>query len=369
MWMASAGEIGEPNWLPDDGRAVVYLRVAGRGSLADLERRFNGEAVDTFAELQLAVIDDSDRKAQRAARQRLREEFPDGVPTQLRPEFTLYRGYAPASVESDEVAVPGTVLDPHLIVRILERVDGPYRHLDLVAVLSVTQRWREAILSQSNDAPEHIRELLSGHERSQAPLDRPHLAFVPLAFAGHPHADGRLLGMGLTLPRGLSPADRRAALRVIGRVNQLVLGRLGVWRLAADTSSQPVWNLRPATWTSHPEGATHWSTVTPVAFDRHPKSKDRASYQRELAAMIAESCVRMGLPEPREAIVTSVSAHLGVPPSHAFPRLKRKDGSERRHAHAILVFGERVCGPVVIGAGRYRGYGVARGISEKGAQP
>lgn len=57
---------------------------------------------------------------------------------------------------------------------------------------------------------------------------------------------------------------------------------------------------------------------------------------------------------------TAVSAHLGVPLAFEFPRLTRKDGSERRHAHAILVFNEPVRGPVLIGAGRYRGYGVCR---------
>jgi CRISPR-associated protein Csb2 len=46
-----------------------------------------------------------------------------------------------------------------------------------------------------------------------------------------------------------------------------------------------------------------------------------------------------------------------------FPRLRRKDGGERRQAHAILVFEERVVGPVVIGAGRYRGYGVCRPVN------
>ena len=47
---------------------------------------------------------------------------------------------------------------------------------------------------------------------------------------------------------------------------------------------------------------------------------------------------------------------------HAFPRLNRKDGSDRRHTHAILVFEEPVRGPILIGAGRYRGYGLCRAL-------
>ena len=80
--------------------------------------------------------------------------------------------------------------------------------------------------------------------------------------------------------------------------------------------------------------------------------------------MIKETCTRIGLPEPREVVITQVSAHPGVPPSFAFPRLKRKDGSERRHSHAILVFDEPVCGPVLIGAGRFRGYGLCRSLTD-----
>lgn len=50
------------------------------------------------------------------------------------------------------------------------------------------------------------------------------------------------------------------------------------------------------------------------------------------------------------------------PPAPSFPRLPRKDGSLCRHAHAILVFAERVVGPLLLGAGRYRGYGLCRPV-------
>jgi CRISPR-associated protein Csb2 len=61
-----------------------------------------------------------------------------------------------------------------------------------------------------------------------------------------------------------------------------------------------------------------------------------------------------------DAVVTPVSAHLGAPAAHEFPRLQRKDGSECRHTHAILIFSQPVIGPVLLGAGRYRGYGLCR---------
>jgi len=158
----------------------------------------------------------------------------------------------------------------------------------------------------------------------------------------------------------MPPDIRRDVLRVAWRVHKLKLGRLGAWKLAPSTMARPLETLRPATWTAHPDGAMQWSTVTPITYDHHPKAKDKAGYLAEVAAMISAGCERVGLPRPQTVIPTSVSAHLGAPPAHAFPRLRRKDGSERRHTHAILVFAEPVRGPVLIGAGRYRGYGLCR---------
>lgn len=362
MWVANEDEVREPNWVPDEDRAVVHLRIPSPGTLTELERNYNREAVEMFADLQVAAEDDSGVKAQKATKKRLKEEFPDGAPTRLRPTISRYQGYAPPVPPADAAAASGTVFSPHLVVLTLELEDGSNRQLDLLSVLAVAQRWREAILTHSNGLPNRIRELLSGHNQDGTPLDGAHLAFLPLGFVGHEHADGRLLGMALTLPVDISHDDRRVTLRTIGNVRRLVLGRLGVWNIVTATTSQ-TWNLRPHVWTAHSDGATHWSTVTPVVFDRHPKADNKVQYQREVAAMITAACTRIGLPEPREVIVTSVSAHLGVPPAFAFPRLRRKDGSERRHAHAILVFEQAVCGPVLVGAGRFRGYGVCRPLS------
>ena len=262
-----------------------------------------------------------------------------------------------------DALVAGTVFDPHLIVLRLALKEGRYRQLDLACTLTASSRWKEALLSQSNDAPAPVRRVLSGHDATGTPLDEPHVAFVPLAFVGHDHADGRLLGMGIVVPRDLEPGDRRGMLRVLGRVRQLELGRLGVWRLDSVTEARPPWNIQSAAWTAPLSGATQWSTVTPVVFDRHARARDKAAYREEVAAMLRSSCARVGLPEPREVIVTAISAHPGVPPAHAFPRLHRKDGSPRRHTHAIFVFDAPICGPVLLGAGRYRGYGFCRPLN------
>jgi CRISPR-associated protein Csb2 len=128
VWVADNGEIGETSWAPDEERAEMYLRIAAPGTLEHLEQRYNERAVGRFTSLTAIADDPSDKKAQREAKSRLKEEFGEGPPARLRPSLSISRSYArPASRDVDAPA-PGSAFSPHLIVRTLERNDSIYRH-------------------------------------------------------------------------------------------------------------------------------------------------------------------------------------------------------------------------------------------------
>jgi CRISPR-associated protein Csb2 len=364
MWVARPEEVDEVNWVPDDERSKAYLRVPRTGTLVELEWRYKASAVGTYASLAVAAENDRDRRAQREAKRRLKDEFGGRPPVQLRPHIATFQGYSRRRRPDEERQLTGTVFSPHLVIFGLERRKGRFASLGLEATLQVVQRWREALISHCDGAAEDLRAIVSGHRPDGGPLKEPHLALAPLAFVGHPNADGRLLGLAAALPARIDPEQRRQVLRILGRVDELRLGSLGVWGLIRELGEQPPWNLRSETWTAHSAGATQWSTVTPVAFDRHPKKTDRVASQQETAEMAAAACAAIALPRPCEVVMTAVSAHLGVPTACSFTRLARKDGSERRHAHAILIFDEPVRGPILLGAGRYRGYGLCRPITK-----
>src|SRR5204863_9158446 len=133
-----------------------------------------------------------------------------------------------------------------------------------------------------------------------------------------------------------------------------MLVRVGVWSVFLRSGSVDA----VLSWTACPGVAAQWATVTPLVYDVHPRAAGEDAQRQEVAAMIARACAHAGLPMPREIIATQASAHLGTPPAHAFPRLRRKDGGERRHAHVIVTFDRPVTGPLLLGAGRYRGYGL-----------
>jgi CRISPR-associated protein Csb2 len=357
MWASQALPDKSPNWLPDENRATAQLRLAVPGTMHDLEWRFNQREIDKFFELKAAAADMSNKKLQNSAKAALRDEFQNQVPVRLWPELTLSHGYAQPP-ETEQPSASGTVFDPHLLIYSLRRLDGPYRYLDLAATLKVTGRLREAVLQHLGADPS---EVLSGHDGASR-SEKPHLAFLPLPFVGHEHAHGGILGLALALPRDLDHSSRGRLLRAMAEVRRsgLKLGGLGCWSLEIDDGLSPA-ALRARSWTAFPTGVQQWATVTPYVLDRHPKTKDKAAYHKELTDAIREAWRRVCHEEVSvEVVITAVSAHLGVPPSHEFPRLARKDGSECRHTHAILIFGRPVVGPVILGAGRYRGYGFCR---------
>lgn len=363
MWSSQEAPKKPINWLPDEMRATERFRVTGAGSLSYLEQQFNQQEVSEFFELKAASADGSDKKKQEAAKTALREKFHNQAPVRLRPELSLSHGYAPRRDEPEPVA-SSTIFDSRLLVLALRRVDGPYRHLDLAATLQLTGRLRQALLEHLGaDAP----EVLSGH-RGEGPAERAHVAFLPLPFVGHEHAHGGIFGVALAVPRDLEVADRQKLLRALAglRKEGLKLGALGRWDLnSPDTGASPL-TLRDRVWTATPAGARHWATVTPYVYDRHAKAKEKAAYERELGEAVRESWqrVRQSADVSIEVVITPVSAHLGAPASHQFPRLVRKDGSDCRHTHAILIFDRPVVGPVLLGAGRYRGYGLCRPLGE-----
>ena len=76
--------------------------------------------------------------------------------------------------------------------------------------------------------------------------------------------------------------------------------------------------------------------------------------------VVAAACVQAGYPEPCDVRVGFAPFLAGVPHSRAF-HVKPRDGRPPRPlTHAQITFPVPVRGPVIVGAGRFAGYGVCR---------
>jgi CRISPR-associated protein Csb2 len=345
-----------PNWVPGDGPTGLRLRITGAGRLDDLERRMNKQAVLAYASMQQAV-QLSKGKARQQLQQQMVERFP-APPVSLRPQPGLWQGYVAAAA-----AVPVTdsahgVFDDRLVVLSL----GGQR-LNVLSTLRLMQALRGAMLA---GCAKPLPPWLSGHEADCSPAREAHVALLPLPFTDGEHADGRLMGVALALPRSVSAAEAARTLDPwlrdadYGLPRELRVFDGAVFDCTAmlDLRERPPATLNVNVWV---RPSRRWATVTPIALDRHAPGWEGA------AEVIARACERVGLPRPVSVQLHPNSCFPGIPPSHRFAPIERKRDSGRlAHTHAVLGFDREICGPVVLGAGRFRGYGLCKPLSLQG---
>ncbi len=380
-----------PNLVPVDGVAVHRLRVFGPGKLAYLKARCARDEVVRYRDAVHAEgsLKDAKQKvvqrrkeackglksdAKKEAEAPFKEElaaidqemaenravldaFGQRVPNTMRPEPGLWQGYGrPPREESPEIA--GSLFDSNLIVMNLSG-----KRPGLHSTLKLAEAARGALLSNISGP---IPEWISGHGPGGARSEKPHLAMFPLAFVGREHADGRIMGLAFALPRQVDKTEAGMLLEPLLRdpygAPQSVKLFKGKWlecEITVETRETPPWSLRTDLWTAP---SRLWASVTPVVLDRHFDGKDKWD---KAAETVKDSCERIGLPRPASVLLHPVSLWQGAPHSREFPPIRRKSDSGRmHHCHAVVHFSEPVAGPVVVGAGRYRGYGLMRPVGQ-----
>jgi len=103
-----------------------------------------------------------------------------------------------------------------------------------------------------------------------------------------------------------------------------------------------------------------------VALDRYPSGRSRERRAASAAGLIADACERQGLPRPVEVSVLDLSPFPGAPSAAVWPKLENKRGGVRPQAHSRIFFEQPVRGPLLLGAGRFRGWGVCRPLGRGG---
>lgn len=262
---------------------------------------------------------------------------------------------------------------------LLEHVGGDMP--DLRASALVAKTVRDAMLSgyQRVGLGDRIPEVVSGHGPGGTPSRGPHIAIMPLAFTGFPHADGHVMGFALIPPRNSAILDDEAfrkALRVLAPVDEERGRRVLTLKTREGTSSDRAFSVElsptfePGSRSLEPSlylrRAHTFATVTPIALDRHLKEKGEAR-EHEVNAQIATACRNIGLPEPQDVVTDKHSAFEGA--ASAYPSGKAPGWtrwrlppslSSRQLTHAVIRFAAPVDGPVILGAGRFMGLGLCR---------
>ena len=246
------------------------------------------------------------------------------------------------------------------------------RSFPATRAVELASAMRGAMFHHSEDP---IPEELSGHLPDGTPTTMPHVAFLPVPYVGFERADGRLLGMVVSIPDSISQDARRALYRAIGNWEsatrtaqeddlKLTLGAQGIVRLRRQSGPATLVSLRPSVWNG---SSRRWVSATPIALPRHPGPLSRGSATGRAKAWaaaessVALSCKHVGLPQP---VSIEISLNPFLKGSHSvirFPAFNQNGRDSRpvrrQLIHASMIFEHRVSGPLMLGSGRFLGLG------------
>ena len=209
-------------------------------------------------------------------------------------------------------------------------------------VTAVTGLFKQAVLCRYQEIHGSPPAVLHGHGFGE---DGYELArFLALPDAGFRRSRGRIHGLALWMPPGSGVSDRLRARDAALAVKQLVGEGVEVSVAPRLDEASPI-AANPARWCRR---ACRWITVFPAIHERYGKLD-----QRE----VARWCRNAGLPEPvsfRSARGPLVHGAVDLAPAE----VHRPGRPGRPYSHVEVRFAEPVRGPVVIGAGRQRGFGL-----------
>ncbi|WP_419838072.1 type I-U CRISPR-associated protein Csb2 [Candidatus Poriferisodalis sp.] len=209
-------------------------------------------------------------------------------------------------------------------------------------ISQVTATFKAAVLKHYQAVHGEPLPELHGHGFGSTGYDT--ARYLALPDVGHAHAKGRIHGVALwlpaTAPDGLAAAVRAAAARIARLDGTGINVGVEMW----DGQRRPG-SVRPSRWSGP---AQHWVSVFPAIHERH---------RQVTLAEVSRWCANAGLPAP-VAVRNSRSPLIAGAARLASVEVHRQGRPKRPFSHFELWFDEPISGPVVIGSGRQRGFGL-----------
>ena len=347
----------------ETGEGHHNMRAVRRGQLAELERQFSRH--QGFQPRSLPYTDARYRAFAESAPQPAGDHL--GQPQIRRRPSRRYRAFAESASQPAREHRPNTA--GQWIV--FELMPG-FRSFPATRAVELAAAMRAAVLHHAED-PIPEWPLPDGR-----PTAVPHVAFLPLPYVGFEHADGRLLGLAVSVPDAVGIDARQAVYRAIGHWEEaeraaghdalkLALGAQGVVRLCRQRGPAALISLRPGAWS---RASRRWVSATPIALPRHPgrlgggTAAARARAWAAAESSVTLACDHVGLPAPMAVEVSRSAFIKGVHPASRFSAFSQNGRNgrpvRRQLLHASVTFEHPVAGPLMLGAGRFLGLGLMR---------
>ena len=216
-------------------------------------------------------------------------------------------------------------------------------------VATVTELLKKSVLSQYQRIHGDPPDVLHGHGFDQRGYEL--ARFLALPDAGFERSRGRIHGLAVWLPPASDPETVQRVRHAARSLRRLIGDRVDVAVQPWDGEQRPV-AANPLRWTQE---SRRWATAFPAIHERHGPLT---------LAEIARWCSHAGLPEP-EAFRAARHPLVHGAADLAPVEVHRPDRPGRPYSHIELLFAEPVTGPVVIGAGRQRGFGLCVPVTDE----
>ena len=209
-------------------------------------------------------------------------------------------------------------------------------------ISTVTALFKEAILSRHQRIHGDPPAALHGHGFDGSGYDT--ARYLALPDVGHRWSRGRIHGLALWMPPGCDDIVRQRARDATFAVSRLIGSGVDVSVTPREDEALP-FAAHPKRWLRRSRA---WVTAFPAIHERR-RTLDLAE--------AARWCVHAGLPEPVSFRSTRTPLAAGAV-DLAPVEVNRAGRPALPYSHVELRFAEAVPGPVVIGSGRQRGFGL-----------
>ena len=235
-----------------------------------------------------------------------------------------------------------------------------YPHRQLIHIAGMVRHL--AIKSMEKNSPRGVdgnwvESFVAGHRREDETIPHRQLAYLPLQSVGHQHTDPSVRRVMIAAPLGNDEWLDHVARRLAGQSLEPLRGNefLGDPPILVPVQDQKVVRF-------YVGPASVWHSITPVILpghDDHKPDKTRKLIEKALA--------QSGVDQPCTFEWSAFSRFPKAYSAHKYGRNKRPQGYIRpahllsqTAVHLTLKFrdGLKVPGPLMIGAGRYCGFGL-----------
>ena len=210
-------------------------------------------------------------------------------------------------------------------------------------ISALTTLFKDAVLSRHQRMHGDPPAVLHGHGFMRSGYDL--ARYMALPDAGYPRSRGRIHGLALWLPPESDRVQRRNAQDAAVAIDSLVGRDIEVSVEPHEDEEDRPWAANPRRW----RGPSRiWVTALPAIHERRgvPGLSEAARW-----------CRHAGLPEPvafRSSRTPLIPGAVDLAPVE----INRPGRPALPYSHVELRFAEPIAGPVVVGAGRQRGFGL-----------